>query len=168
MTDIVQPTPEVLNKHMKKLNVLKDRSLTMKQRRWLEAYIATGNATEAAMQAYDVKDRDSARALGSENLAKLSIAELLEEMGLSDVMLTSAIKEGVQATRSTNAAILLTTDGKTVKAEEQGLIETPDYATRHKYIETALKLKKKLGTNENQFNVQVNNLISSEGGKYGF
>jgi len=102
--------------------------LTIKQRKWLKLYIETGNATEAAMQAYDCKDRDSARALGSENLAKLNISELMENMGLTDVALINIGTEGMT---------------KAVKQSMTGEVH-PDYAVRHKYWDTMLKLKQKL------------------------
>ncbi|MCK9371320.1 terminase small subunit [Candidatus Dojkabacteria bacterium] len=102
--------------------------LTIKQKRWIKAYIETGNATEAAMQAYDCKDRDSARALGSENLAKLNIAELMEDMGLTDVALINIGTEGMT---------------KAIKQSMTGEVH-PDYATRHRYWDTMLKLKRKL------------------------
>lgn len=44
----------------------KELSLTLKQRLWIKEYISTGNATEAAMRVYKVKDRESAGTIGSE------------------------------------------------------------------------------------------------------
>lgn len=105
-----------------------EEKLTIKQRKWLKLYIETGNATEAAFQAYDCKDRDSARALGSENLAKLNISELMENMGLTDVALINIGTEGMT---------------KAVKQSMTGEVH-PDYAVRHKYWDTMLKLKQKL------------------------
>ena len=46
--------------------------LTEKQRRWIDYYIETGNATEAARRAgYKAKSEESMRAIGAENLTKL-------------------------------------------------------------------------------------------------
>lgn len=132
MSDIQVPTPE---------------NLTLKQQRFLEVYLETGNATEAAWQAYDCKSRDVANAIGSENLAKLSFADILEQGGVTDKRLKEKIDQGLDATKTTNAAILVMKDGKIVKAEEQGLIEVEDYAVQHKYLETALKLKRRLAQN---------------------
>ena len=138
----------------------------MKQRRWLKAYMETGNATQAARQAYDIKDESSAWNIGFENVRKLKqpIEGLMERMGLSDIKLMTKLDEGLDATRSSNAAILVTKDGSVMKAEEQGLIEVQDYATRHKYLETALKLKKHLGTEStNQINIGQLNVSWQEG-----
>jgi hypothetical protein len=63
-------------------------ALTVKQRRFVRHYLETGNGTEAAMVAYDVADRNTARSIGTENLRKPAVqgavAELLDAGGLSD------------------------------------------------------------------------------------
>ena len=64
------------------------RGLTIKQRKFVAEAVSTGNATEAALAAYDTTDRNTARAIASENLAKPAlqeaVAELLDAGGLSD------------------------------------------------------------------------------------
>jgi len=64
------------------------RKLTLKQRRFVKAYVETGNGTEAAMRAYDTEDRHTAHAIASENLKKESIRRvvraLLDAEGLSN------------------------------------------------------------------------------------
>ena len=49
------------------------RPLTVKQRRWLTAYVETGNATEAALRSYATTDRATAQAIGSELLPKPAV-----------------------------------------------------------------------------------------------
>lgn len=51
-----------------------DKDLTLKESLWLEAYLQTGNATEAAIRAYDCTE-ESARTIGAANLAKVRIRE---------------------------------------------------------------------------------------------
>src|SRR3990167_939137 len=131
----------------------KESTLTIKQRKWIKEYIETGNATEAAMRVYDCKDRDSARALGSENVAKLSIPDLMEEMGLSDVALMNIGVEGMQANKQISGIII--GDSKDANSKTSSFVEVPDYPTRHKYWETMLKLKKRLGP-DNQILQQFN------------
>lgn len=132
----------------------KELSLTLKQRKWIKEYIKTGNATEAASRVYDCKDRNVANAIGAENLAKLSMPELMEEMGLSDVALINVGMEGLQASKQLATRIVVknpvkssTQAGELIKATEQtdDFVEVPDYSTRHKYWDTLLKLKGKLG-----------------------
>lgn len=101
-------------------------------------YIETGNATEAAMKVYDVKDRESAGSIGSENLKKLAFSELMEEMGLTDVALVNMGIEGAT---------------KPVKQSITGEVY-PDYGVRHKYWQTLLSFKKPQGvTLAQQFNI---------------
>lgn len=109
---------------------------TLKQRQWLKVYLACGNATEAAMQTYDCKDRDSASQIGYENLRKLEFTEVLEESGLTDAKLVGALKEGLEADKI-----------KVSFTEPDRII--PDYLTRHRYLVTALKLKGRLSDKGN-------------------
>lgn len=85
----------------------KELSLTLKQRKWIKEYIKTGNATEAASRVYDCKDRNVANAIGAENLAKLSMPELMEEMGLNDVALINVGMEGLQASKQLATRIVV-------------------------------------------------------------
>jgi phage terminase small subunit len=63
-------------------------TLTVKQRCFVKHYLETGNGTAAAMAAYAVADRNTARSIGTENLRKPAVqeavAELLDAGGLSD------------------------------------------------------------------------------------
>lgn len=54
------------------------KKLTKKQRGFVEDYILTENATEAASKNYDVKNRNVANNIGAENLARPSIIEAIE------------------------------------------------------------------------------------------
>jgi hypothetical protein len=102
--------------------------LTLKQRKWIKEYIETGNATEAAMRVYDCQDRETAANVGCENVRKLQMPDLMDEMGLTDVALLNMGAEGAT---------------KPVKQSITGEI-FPDYNTRRGYWETLLKLKGKL------------------------
>lgn len=108
------------------------KKFTMKQRKWLKLYTELGNATEAAMRVYNCKgNRETAAQIGYENIRKLDFTELMDAKGMTDDFLLDQVNEGM-----TKAGRVAKINGK------QGVI--PDYATRHKYVETALKLKKKL------------------------
>lgn len=53
--------------------------LRPKQKKFVDAYLETGNGTEAVVRAgYDVKDRNSAATIASENLRKLDIIGYLK------------------------------------------------------------------------------------------
>jgi hypothetical protein len=118
----------------------KGDNLTLKQRKWMKVYIQCGNATEAAMQVYNCKDRNSAKQIGFENLAKLNYTEFLEEGGITDELLRKKIEEGMDANRVISAV----NTGKQATGATADFIDVPDFAIRHKYLETALKLKKRL------------------------
>ena len=110
---------------------------TPKERAFVKEYIKTKNATEAAARVYDVKDRDSARALGSETLAKLDIAGIMDDMGLTDERLIAILKEGLKATQTVRVKVI------SPKGNKEKDKESPDHPTRHKFLDTALKLKDK-------------------------
>ena len=117
-----------------------DTQPTFKQRKWLKIYLEVGNATEAAMQVYDCKNRDSAANIGYENVRKLDYTEFLEAAGVTDKLLQDKILEGLDATRTVSAKII--DKGATTQTDD--FIDVPDFMARHKYLETALKLKQKL------------------------
>ena len=77
-----------------------DKKITLKQRKWIKNYIKTGNATESAMRVYDCKNRQVAESIGSENLRKLAISDLMEDMGLTDVALINVGAEGLLAKKT--------------------------------------------------------------------
>lgn len=118
----------------------KPRKLSLKQRRWLDLYLETGNASEAAMVAYECKTRESAGQIGWENLKKLErpIQELMDLQGITDAYLNIKLKEGMDATKNISAVV-----GTDANDRTMDFVEVPDYAVRHKYVETAYKVKKK-------------------------
>jgi hypothetical protein len=71
----------------------------------------------------------------------------MEKMGLTDVALINVGKEGMKASKPISALVLATTDKDGVMRTKgnEGMIEVPDYAVRHRYWDTMLKLKGKLG-----------------------
>ena len=56
-----------------------DPDLTIKQQRWVEAYLETGNATEAARQAGYNATEATLRVIGSQNLTKHNIRARIRE-----------------------------------------------------------------------------------------
>jgi hypothetical protein len=95
---------------------------TPKEKQFAQEYAKTGNATESASRAYDVKNRDVARNIGSQNLAKLSLESFFEEADLDKAQL---IKQLVKATKATKISY-----NKSI----------PDWNTRLKAIDMCLKL----------------------------
>jgi len=107
----------------------KKKKMTAKQTAFVKEYITTLNATEAAMRAYDAKNRNVARVIGTENLAKLSepIAKVLEQQGLTNEYIAKKIKEKMEAKKPVIA------NGK--------MWQTEDHQIQLKATELAAKLK---------------------------
>ena len=118
----------------------KKRRLTKKQRGFVKDYIETENGTEAAMRNYNLKSRIVARSVGSETLALPYVRDAIQE-ALPDELLAKVHMEGLEATRL----------GR-LDAEEWG--EIPDHATRHKFLDSAYKIKGKYAP-EKSINVNV-------------
>lgn len=109
--------------------------MTMKQRKWLQTYIETGNATQAAKAAgYNAKSDHAFWQIGYENLRKLevSVREIMDKKGITDARLMDDLDKGLNAERTEFAKF------KGQITDKENVI---DYQTRHKYIETVLKLK---------------------------
>lgn len=126
---------------------------TIKEKKFVKAYIETGNATEAAMQVYDCKDRDVAASIGGENLVKLEISSIMDNHGLTNDKLVEVLKNGLEANRVISA---ISTD-KEAPGATTDFIDVPDHATRHKYLETAFKLKGELGQKQEKPSGVINN-----------
>ncbi len=111
-----------------------EREMTVKQRKWLKLYVELGNATEAAMQVYDCKGRESACAIGVENLRNLRgrYGEIMEAAGIDDAMLASVLKGGLKATKVSRAQH---------EGEFGDVATDDDWMTRHRYLDTAHKLR---------------------------
>lgn len=121
---------------------------TLKEKRFVKAYLETGNATQAALSAYDATYH-SARRIGSENVAKLSFDHYFEKAGLTDEVI------------SQNIAVMALTAKK--RDQYSGEI-SDDYSTKLKATELALKVMKKLGNDSANLNATVNNFNVTWGG----
>lgn len=101
--------------------------LTSKQQAFVSHFVSGLNGTEAAMRAYNVKNRNTAAVIASENLRKPKISQtlggILEENGIT---LEKALVPVAEALRAT-------------KRGANGL-ETPDHAVRLAASADALRL----------------------------
>ena len=98
----------------------------------------------------------------AKNPSKLTRSEgfqtLMEEMGLSDEVFVTALKEGLNATK----AIVMGT-----KSDESFVDVAPDFQTRHKYLETGLRLKGLASKEPSGVNINFNNFAQEQRDKYG-
>ncbi len=132
----------------------KTKGLTAKQRKFIKELTKTLSPTEAAMRAYNCKDRLSAKSIAHENLTKLDISmtELMDKMGLNTEQDIADLVELRKATRVIgylNQYKRKDEDNKLEKVEPTQVVsneflDVPDNHIRLKALELSFKLKGKL------------------------
>lgn len=108
--------------------------LTAKQRKFMAAYIETGNLAESARRAGSkATNTHTQSTAGWEMLKQINIHlnELMAHVGLTDVILLMKLKEGLEAKKIERASF------QGVFIDER---ESIDYATRAKYLDLATKM----------------------------
>ena len=80
----------------------KPKKLTVKQTKFVKAYVANdGNGTQAALSVYNTTDLDTARAIGSENLAKPSIRDAVDKaLELHGITINDAVEPIAKALKA--------------------------------------------------------------------
>lgn len=96
---------------------------TLKEKKFVQEYLKTGNATEAASRSYLVKNRNVAKVIGAQNLTKLNFTDYFDQLGLDDQSLVGSLIEATHATRY---------------SYDQ---EAPDWNNRLKALELCMRLK---------------------------
>lgn len=89
------------------------KQLTIKQKRWAERYLHTGNASQSALEVYDTDNRNTAKLIGYKNRrlrhVQAYLEALLDQAGLSDEKIAQHLKtiveSGVKAQATTNDAL---------------------------------------------------------------
>jgi hypothetical protein len=112
------------------------RGLTRKQKIFTKEYALTGNGKQSAMKAYDTTDDLTARVIASENLTKPNVIKAIKSIAdrIPDELLERVHLEGLDAGKHTYK-----NNNETGEIEDMGV--EPDYGVRHKYLDTAYKLK---------------------------
>ena len=114
----------------------------LREKKFIKAYIENGgNATKAYLEVNPNYKGNSAKELGYQLFTKLHISdeEIMEGIGLTDNYLYEKLMEGTGA----------------VKYTRQG-DEVDDYAVRHQYIDTLLKLRNKYPAEKKDINLSGN------------
>lgn len=115
--------------------------LTKKQRGFVKDYVETENGTQSALKNYDVNNAGTASAIAVENLQKPLITEAIIE-----------VKKSIAERLPDEFLLEVHLDG--LSADNKG---EPDYAVRHKYLDTAYKLKGSFAPEKGiQLNVDMN------------
>ena len=141
---------------------------TLKERQFIEAYINThGNATEAYLSLHPDCSREAAKSSGSRMLTKANLSnnELLDEMGMTDAYLHEKLDEGLNATKTISVIPVKPkevqdndTDLPEANSRNLEFVDVDDFAVRHKYLDTAYKLKGKYPPTK-----QINELTGAGG-----
>ena len=126
---------------------------SLKERKFIEAYIDNyGNATKAYKVVNPNYSGENARVLACQLLTKLNILndELMDLMGITDAYLQEKLDEGLNATKTISVIPLKakeakdnSTDLPNANSKNIEFVDVNDYAVRHRYLDTALKLKNK-------------------------
>lgn len=127
---------------------MKRRPKTIKEKKFVNEYLKTGNATEAAARVYDVSTRNSAKSIGYENLTKLDFPTILDNAGITDDFIAKTLRRGMKAKKT------ISISGKEADAGTNDFIDIPDWANRLKATELATKAKGHLKENIN-FNIKL-------------
>ncbi len=124
-------------------------NLSVQDQEFVKEVAMTGNQTQAAKKAYGIEKDDYAGKKGSlkvrEGKINTAIKEVKESLAdrVSIDKLEQVLNEGLDAY-------------KTIKLGDEGenTIE-PDFAVRHKYLDTALKLKGEYETDEDKKSINI-------------
>ena len=138
---------------------------TVTERKFIKAYIENGgNATQAYIAVNPNVKKESARELGYRMLTKVDITmnEIMELMGTTDAYLNEILNEGLKATKVVSVIPIKpkeaqpsTGDLPDANSRNIEFVDVEDYPTRHKYLDTALKLKGKYPTEKKDIDLNV-------------
>lgn len=138
---------------------------TLRERKFIAAYIENnGNAAKAYRATHPKYDGENAKVLGCRMLTKVNLTqnELLNEMGMTDAYLNQKLNEGLEAKKVISVIPIKakesqpnTTDLGDANSGSLEFLDVEDYPTRHKYLDTALKLKDKYPTEKKKVDLNV-------------
>ena len=138
---------------------------TLRERKFIKSYIENnGNATQAYLDINPKYKGDSARVLGYRLLTKVNIEvnELMDLMGTTDAYLNQKLNEGLEATKTISVIPLKpkdsqenSTDLPEANSKNIEFVDVDDFAVRHKYLDTAYKLKNKYPTEKKNIDLNV-------------
>ncbi len=134
---------------LKTLVVQKMEKLSLKQLKFTTHYLETGNATEAAMQVYKPKNRNTAHSIGSENLRKPAIRAYLDDKATNAVSMVYKLSQKAknEAVRLNASRDILDRAGyfvnKTIVAEVE-YRESPEFELRREAEELREEMRDKL------------------------
>ena len=111
----------------------KKNKITIKQKIFAKKFVELKSPMKAALESYNVKNKESASVIGNWALnqpqVQREIERIMDEMDLTDDVLVEKLIEGANAN--------IVSDYKGVAVET----EVPDHKTRHKFLESVIDIK---------------------------
>lgn len=107
--------------------------LTVKQQRFVQGYLSGKTITAAATEAGyspSTAARGATELLRSPKV-RTAIQTALEAAGITDERLAATISDGLEATKTAHI----------VHGGQMQTLESPDWAARHRFVDTSLRLK---------------------------
>lgn len=84
----------------------KVRGITLKQKRFADKYMETGNGAQAALAAYNTTDQDTAKSIACENLTKPYIQDYIKEkLKIEDLNVSFVVENLMLDTKSDNPIV---------------------------------------------------------------
>lgn len=122
----------------------KREKLNIRERKLIKGLAAGLTPTEAMRQAGYAESTAQVKAgkKVKESLIQASIQELMEKKGLTKDKLLDKLDEGLDSMKVISANVVAPDGGGMADAHgtTKDFIDVPDFAARHKYLDTALKL----------------------------
>lgn len=123
------------------------------------------NALRSALKAgYAQEYAEKILGVMSENVA-LNMADAMDRAGISDERLVAVLKDGLEANRVVSARIVKSRptniDEELAEANQNtdDFIEVPDHPTRHKFLDTAIKIKGSYAAEKHQHDLPPGSVI---------
>ncbi len=122
----------------------KTKKLTIRERKLIKGLAAGLTPTEAMRQAGYSENTAKGKAgqKVAESRIQASIQEMMEERGLTKNKLLCKLEQGLEATKVISANVVAPSGEGMSDAHgtTKDFIEVPDFATQHKFLDTALKV----------------------------
>ena len=138
---------------------------TLRERKFIKAYIDNyGNATKAYLSISPGITEEAAAVSGYRMLRKANISndELMDMMGMTDAYLQEKLDEGLNATKTISVMPIPpkpcepgSGDLPNATSKNVEYVDVDDFAVRHKYLDTAYKLKNKYPTEKKNIDLNV-------------
>ena len=136
-------------------------NLTKQEKKFVEEVIETGNKTQSVIKAFPkTKSEKYASVKGQRLIGKDRIKNAMQKFAdrIKDDKLFKVLDEGLNATKlsGTGGMVIGTKASGEVSQVGHSNLEVPDYAVRHKYLETGLDLKSYFPKDSPTTPIQIN------------